>query len=573
MRLKVRSIVGLLPVCAVTVIEPAEREQLPKLVRTFAERLRRMPDLLDTIHATGPGHFGVGERGIMGLVNQDRLRRILSRMLDEDEFLSPYGIRALSRHHAEHPFVFVAQGQEYRVNYLPAESDTGMFGGNSNWRGPIWMPVNALLICALLQYYLYYGDTFKVECPTGSGNLMNLFEVSREIANRLSRIFLRDQSGRRPVYGGVEKFQNDPHWRDYLLFYEYFHGDNGAGIGASHQTGWTGVVAKLIEIFGRVDPQALLKVGAAEAFAPAKEAKPAGRLSRGEGSEVAKEAASNRDVRDGIASMTIAPRYPSLYQLNTRVWLRRLSRDRRKRATLAEIDDATIDGFARQGFDCIWLLSVWRTGPAGRAISRSRPEWRAEFGEVLPDLEEDGICGSGFAITAYTVSDPARMAAILRPFPRLGAQVGLAACELILDRMADAEAQEAGGPQNAGRRGAQTAGATSAWRIGPLVDGLSVVGWMMGAGLAARFMSGCVSSEGWMSSRRKAAGAKIRGPVVWIAGWRETKTLKPIDNVSHGEATSYRAVTTVNAKVASKMSSPEGRAPNRRAKAAWGAEI
>ena len=271
-RLKVRSMVGLLPICAVTVTEPAERERVPNLVRTFAERLRRMPDLLDTVHPTGPGHFGVGERGILGLVNQDRLRRILSRMLDEDEFLSPYGIRALSRHHAEHPFVFVVQGQEYRVNYLPAESDTGMFGGNSNWRGPIWMPVNALLVRALLQYYLYYGDSFKVECPTGSGNLMNLFEVSREIANRLTRIFLRDPSGRRPVFGGSETFQTDPHWRDHLLFYEYFHGDNGAGIGASHQTGWTGVVAKLIEIFGRVDPQALLKSGVGEAFGGAQEA-------------------------------------------------------------------------------------------------------------------------------------------------------------------------------------------------------------------------------------------------------------------------------------------------------------
>src|SRR5271166_3610220 len=274
MRLKVRSMVGLLPVCAVTVIEPSARERVPSLVATFTERLRRMPDLLDTIHATGPGHFGVGERGIMGLVNQDRLRRILSRMLDEDEFLSPYGIRALSRHHAEHPFVFVAQGQEYRVNYLPAESDTGMFGGNSNWRGPIWMPVNALLVRALLQYYLYYGDTFKVECPTGSGNLMNLFEVSREIANRLTGIFLRDETGHRPVYGGSERFQTDPYWRDCLLFYEYFHGDNGAGIGASHQTGWTGIVAKMIEIYGRVDPRALLERGKAEAFARAKEAEP-----------------------------------------------------------------------------------------------------------------------------------------------------------------------------------------------------------------------------------------------------------------------------------------------------------
>ena len=265
-RLKVRSMVGLLPICAITVVEPSQRERVPSLLQTFMERLRRMPDLLDSIHPTGPGHQGVGERGILGLVNQDRLRRILSRMLDENEFLSPYGIRALSRYHDEHPYVFSVHGNEYRVNYLPAESDTGMFGGNSNWRGPVWMPVNALLIRALLQYYLYYGDNFKVECPTGSGKWMNLFEVSREIANRLISIFLRDEAGRRPVYGGSEKFQSDPHWRDYLLFFEYFHGDNGAGIGASHQTGWTGVVAKLIELFGQLDGDSLLAGGKAEAF-------------------------------------------------------------------------------------------------------------------------------------------------------------------------------------------------------------------------------------------------------------------------------------------------------------------
>jgi Glycosyl hydrolase family 63 C-terminal domain len=269
-RLKVRSMVGLLPICAITVVEPWQRDRVPQLLRTFMERLRRMPDLLDSIHPTGPRHLGVGERGIMGLVSQDRLRRILSRMLDENEFLSPYGVRALSRYHAEHPFVVSVRGAEYRVNYLPAESDSGMFGGNSNWRGPIWMPVNALLIRALLQYYLYYGDTFKVECPTRSGNWMNLFEVSREIANRLTRIFLRDESGRRPVFGGAEKFQIDPNWRDYLQFYEYFHGDNGAGIGANHQTGWTGVVAKLIEIYGRVDARALLEGGRAAAFGGAK---------------------------------------------------------------------------------------------------------------------------------------------------------------------------------------------------------------------------------------------------------------------------------------------------------------
>jgi Glycosyl hydrolase family 63 C-terminal domain len=266
-RLKVRSMVGLLPLCATTVIEPSQRERVPRVTEVLTERVRRMPDLIDSIHPTGPGYLGYGDRGIAALVNQQRLRRILSRMLDENEFLSPYGIRALSRYHAEHPYIFILNGQEYRVNYLPAESNTGMFGGNSNWRGPIWMPVNALLIRALLSFYLYYGNDFKVECPTGSGRQMNLFEVSREIANRLIRIFLRDKSGRRPVYGGTEKFQTDPHWKDYLLFYEYFHGDNGAGLGASHQTGWTGLVGKLIQLFGRVDAEQVLARGKAAAFA------------------------------------------------------------------------------------------------------------------------------------------------------------------------------------------------------------------------------------------------------------------------------------------------------------------
>ena len=265
-RLKVRSMVGLLPLCATTIIEKWQRERVPALTARIYRRWQLMPELRESIHATGPGHFGVNERGILALVNEDRLRRILSRLLDESEFLSPFGIRALSRYHAENPYVFSVQGQEYRVNYLPAESDTGMFGGNSNWRGPIWMPVNVLLIRALLQYYLYYGDNFRIECPTGSGNLMNLFEIARDIANRLTRIFLRDQAGRRPVFGGAEKFQSDPHWRDCLLFYEYFHGDNGAGIGASHQTGWTGLVAPLIEIFGRLDADALLEGGRSAVF-------------------------------------------------------------------------------------------------------------------------------------------------------------------------------------------------------------------------------------------------------------------------------------------------------------------
>jgi hypothetical protein len=225
-----------------------------------------MPELRNSIHARGPGHLGYAERGIAALVNEDRLRRILGHMLDENEFLSPYGIRALSRFHADHPYVFNVDGQEYRVNYIPAESDTGMFGGNSNWRGPVWMPMNALLIRALMSFYLYHGDDFKIECPTGSGQWMTLFEVAKEIADRLTRIFLKDESGRRPVYGGTEKFQTDPHWKDYILFYEYFHGDNGAGIGAAHQTGWTGLVAKLIELFGRLDAHQLLNAGKAAPF-------------------------------------------------------------------------------------------------------------------------------------------------------------------------------------------------------------------------------------------------------------------------------------------------------------------
>ncbi|HTP97904.1 MAG TPA: glucosidase [Casimicrobiaceae bacterium] len=266
-RLKVRSMVGLLPLCATSVIERWQRERVPRVVEAFLDRLARMPELLESVHETGPGHFGVNERGIFALVSEKRLRRILARVLDENEFLSPYGLRALSRYHLDHPYVFRAGGQEFRVGYLPAESDSGMFGGNSNWRGPIWMPVNVLVIRALMQYYLYYGDAFKVECPTGSGRMMNLFEVSRELAARLERIFLRDDKGRRPVYGGTEKFQADPHWRDCILFYEYFHGDNGAGLGASHQTGWTGLVARLIQLFGKVDEARYLQFGKRDAAA------------------------------------------------------------------------------------------------------------------------------------------------------------------------------------------------------------------------------------------------------------------------------------------------------------------
>jgi len=197
----------------------------------------------------------------MAPVNTERLRRILTRMLDEGEFLSAYGIRALSRYHAEHPYVLNVSGQEYRVGYVPGDSDSGMFGGNSNWRGPIWMPVNVLILRALLNYYLYYGDSFRIECPTGSGRLMNLFEVAKEIATRLTRIFLRDEHGRRPVHGDAQVYRSDPYWRDLVLFYEYFHGDTGAGIGASHQTGWTGLVASLIQIFGRLNAAQYLEGG------------------------------------------------------------------------------------------------------------------------------------------------------------------------------------------------------------------------------------------------------------------------------------------------------------------------
>ncbi|HYB50439.1 MAG TPA: glucosidase [Burkholderiaceae bacterium] len=269
-RLKVRSMVGLLPICATTVVEKWERERVPRVAEAVRLRMRQMPELMETIHPTGPGHLGVAERGILALVNPVRLRRILSKMLDENEFLSPYGIRSLSKFHERNPFVFHVDGQEHRVDYLPAESNTGMFGGNSNWRGPIWMPVNLMIIRALLNFYLYYGDNFKVECPSGSGHMMNLFEVAKEISDRLTRIFLRDKDGKRAVYGGTEKFQNDPLWRDYVLFYEYFHGDNGAGLGASHQTGWTGLVAKLIQLFGIIDAKKGLETGKLAGFAPPK---------------------------------------------------------------------------------------------------------------------------------------------------------------------------------------------------------------------------------------------------------------------------------------------------------------
>jgi hypothetical protein len=258
-RLKVRSMVGLLPLCAATAFEPGLLEQYPEIGQRLMWFLQSRPELRTAIH--DPVKIGVAGRRLAAILDETKLRRVLAKMLDENEFLSPYGLRSLSRYHAEHPYVTHVGGQEYRVSYLPAESDTGMFGGNSNWRGPIWMPVNALIVRALLQYYTYYGNDFTVECPTGSGRHMNLYEVAEEISRRLANIFLKDKDGRRPVYGGTRKFQEDPHWRDCLLFYEYFHGDNGAGLGANHQTGWTGIIARAMHLFATTTADQMLQLG------------------------------------------------------------------------------------------------------------------------------------------------------------------------------------------------------------------------------------------------------------------------------------------------------------------------
>jgi len=205
-------------------------------------------------------HTGYKGRAIMSGLNENKLRRILRYMLDEKEFFGPYGIRSISKFHKEYPYILQADGREFRVSYQPAESETALFGGNSNWRGPVWFPTNFLILRAFLHFYLYYGDDFKVECPTGSGKTLTLYEVATELSRRLYSIFLKDpaNNGRRPVYGSEGKFQSDPHWRDLILFYEYFHGDNGAGIGASHQTGWTGLVARLIGLSVGIDPKQFL---------------------------------------------------------------------------------------------------------------------------------------------------------------------------------------------------------------------------------------------------------------------------------------------------------------------------
>ncbi|HWP57039.1 MAG TPA: hypothetical protein VNL14_04015 [Candidatus Acidoferrales bacterium] len=246
--LRVRSMVGLIPLFACETLDSEIVDRLPGFKRRMQWFIENRQELSDYVETETTDELRV--RRFLSLVNRSRLRQVLRYMLDENEFLSPYGIRALSRFHRENPYLLSVNGSQHRVDYEPAESSSGLFGGNSNWRGPVWFPVNFLLIESLQKFHFYLGNGFKVECPTGSGKMMTLWEVAGELSRRLTRIFLRGPDGRRPVFGGTEKFQTDPHWRDLILFCEYFHGDNGAGIGASHQTGWTGLVAKLMQQTG-----------------------------------------------------------------------------------------------------------------------------------------------------------------------------------------------------------------------------------------------------------------------------------------------------------------------------------
>ena len=268
-RLKVRSLVGLMPLCAATVIEPKMLDRLPGLADRLSHFLQRHPDVEGLVALMPPRAHG---RRLLTVLDEAKLRRVLERMLDENEFLSPFGVRGLSRAHLAHPYRLA----DSSVGYEPAESQSSMFGGNSNWRGPIWFPMNTLILRALMQYHMYFGDDFRIECPTGSGRLMTLGEIAVELNRRLRSIFLRDASGRRPVYAGIETFQTDPHWRDHILFYEYFHGDNGAGLGASHQTGWTGLVARMSQLGALLTPDELLKRGR-EVSATSGAAVPSGR--------------------------------------------------------------------------------------------------------------------------------------------------------------------------------------------------------------------------------------------------------------------------------------------------------
>jgi hypothetical protein len=237
--------VGLIPLFAVETLEPALVKRFPGFKRRLEWFIEHRPDLAGNVASMElPGK---GERRLLSLVNADQLRRVLHVLLDEKEFLSPYGVRALSRIHKDHPFIMSVDGVDHRVDYEPAESTTGLFGGNSNWRGPVWFPLNYLLLESLQKLHHYYGEEFRVECPTGSGNMLTLWEVAAEISRRLTRIFLPDATGRRPVHGKDRLYRDDPNWKNLVLFYEYFNGDDGSGVGANHQTGWTGLVAKLLQ--------------------------------------------------------------------------------------------------------------------------------------------------------------------------------------------------------------------------------------------------------------------------------------------------------------------------------------
>jgi hypothetical protein len=259
--MRIRSMVGLIPLFAVETLEPELLDRLPGFKRRLEWFIDNRPDLVGNVACMRTR--GKQERRLLSIVGRDQLRRVLQLMLDEQEFLSPYGIRALSRHHDEHPYMLAVNGMDYRVKYEPAESSTGLFGGNSNWRGPIWFPVNYLLIESLQKFHHYLGDDFKVEFPARSGRMLTLWEVAAELSRRLSSIFLRNDKGERPVYHGNDKFQTDPHWNDLIQFHEYFHGDSGRGVGASHQTGWTGLVAKLLQQSGESEKRKQLVRGIA----------------------------------------------------------------------------------------------------------------------------------------------------------------------------------------------------------------------------------------------------------------------------------------------------------------------
>jgi hypothetical protein len=246
--MRIRSMVGLIPLFAVETLEPELLERLPGFKRRLEWFIDNRPNLVGNVACMRSR--GMQERRLLSIVGRDQLRRVLQLMLDEQEFLSPYGIRALSKHHESNPYRLAVNGMDYQVKYEPAESSTGLFGGNSNWRGPIWFPVNYLLIESLQKFHHYLGDDFKVEFPARSGQMLTLSEVAAELSRRLSSIFLRDGEGGRPVYQGIDKFRTDPHWNNLIQFHEYFHGDSGRGVGASHQTGWTGLVAKLLQQSG-----------------------------------------------------------------------------------------------------------------------------------------------------------------------------------------------------------------------------------------------------------------------------------------------------------------------------------